>query len=372
MAKTKNALATVASVEREEIAALGADELRALPEAELTRRLLRAASSAVATSAALELLSRASFPQRLPGKVPIPLAEELTPEQRAAAEATARREGLLLSPFALPKARATRARWLGLETPTALEKIVRVEVAGETVSLPLWAACFALGVYWRAASLNAWLSRRELLDVYAEILLHGGYGGANVFDHQEVWALLDELAGEFVPQAEAILDRAKRYWASSDPQMQAERGTWTTQRSNALLAYVMLYPLALAGRTLGPDEAAFVPFQLAEVGEHDLGRTLMLALRDDLREPTLLAAYDFGPTLTAVQTATDVLRFLPLPALATCAARDFYDPALKRRIPKIPFERLAGRVAALCADMPALAPFFEKPKVVRKKPTSKK
>ena len=360
---------TVASLERQEIPAIDADELRALPENQLTMRILQAASAAVATSAAHELLSRTSFPH---GNVPIPLATQLTPEQRAVAEITARRDGLLLWPFAMPKARTTRARWLGLEPPTALEKNVSTDIGGQPVSLPFWAARFALRLPWPAAALTLGLSRRELLDVYAQCLRNGGYDGLSVNNYQEVWDVLAEYADDFVPQAEALLEEATRLWASTDPHVQAERGTWTSPRANELLAYIMLYPLALAGRTLGPDAAAFVPLRIGEVGERNLGRTILMALRDDLREATLLAAYEGMPTLTAVHIATDILRFLPLPALAQRAARDFYDPALKKSIPKVPFERVAGRVAALCNDMPELAPFFEKPKVERKKPTSSK
>ncbi len=369
MAKSNQAPVAVHLLERHDIPALSADELGECSEAELTMRVVQATSTAVATSAAHELLSRASFPQ---GNVPIPLVEQLTPTQRSVAEITARRDGLLLSPFALPKARTTRARWLGLEPPTALEKLVSLDIAGHPVSLPLWAAPIALGVPWRATALTLGLSQRELLDVYAEVLRNGGYGGPSVNDHQEVWTLLDRYADDFVSQAETLLEEATRLWASTDPNVHAERGTWTSPRANVLLSYLMLYPLALAERTLGPAAATFVPFQLATVGERNLGKTMLLALRDDLREPTLLAAYDFTPTLTAVQIATDVLRFLPLPALAKRAAHDFYDPVLKKRVPKVSFDRVAACVTALCADMPELAPLFAKPKVERKKPNANK
>jgi hypothetical protein len=250
--------------------------------------------------------------------------------------------------------------------------MVSAEIEGRTVSLPLWAAQQALELPWDADSLTPWLSRRELLEAYAEVLLHGGYYDPNIFDHQEVWALIDEQAADFVPAAEAILGEAKRLWDSTDPHAHAERGTWTSRRSNDLLAFVMLYPLASAGRVLGPEEASFVPFELARVGDHDLGQTIMLALRDDLRDATLLQAYDLTPTLTAVQTALDVLRFLPSRALAERGARDFHEPALKKSIPKIPFDRLVGRVAAFCEEVPSLAGVFEKAKRPTKKPPAKK
>ena len=274
------------------------------------------------------------------------------------AETLARREGLDLFPFAVPPARITRARWLGLEPPSVLEKMVSAELDGRTVSLPLWAAGRALKLHWNAASMTRWLSRRELLEAYAELLLHpGGYGDHIALDHQEVSALIAEQAVDFVPAAEAILEEAKRLWDSTDPHAHAERGTWTSRRANDLLAFVMLYPLALAGRTLGPEEAVFVPFELATVGDRDLGRTIMLALREDVRQATLLEAYEHRPTLTAVGIALNVLRFLPLPALAQRAARDFHDPALKKSLPKIPFERLVGKVAAFCDEVPALAEY---------------
>ena len=91
-----------------------------------------------------------------------------------------------------------------------------------------------------------------------------------------------------------------------------------------------------------------------------------------MREATLLEAYEHRPTLTAVGIALNVLRFLPLPALAQRAARDFHDPALKKSLPKIPFERLVGKVAAFCDEVPALAELFEKPKRADKKRADKK
>ncbi len=358
-------------IEQALIPALSLEDLHALPESELTERVLHAESSLVATYAARELLSRTGFGQ-VNARGSILLAEELTEAQRAVAETLARREGLDLFPFAVPSARITRARWLGLEPPSVLEKMVNVELEGKTVSLPLWAARRPLKLSWSAASLTRWLSRRELLEAYAEVLLHGGYDKPNVFDHQEVAAGIAEQAVDFVAVAEVILAEAKRLWNSTDPHAHAERGTWTSRRANSLLAFAMLYPLALAGRTLGPEEAVFVPFQLATVGDHDLGRTIMLALREDVREATLLEAYEHPPTLTAAKTALDVLRFLPLPALAQRVARDFHDPALKKGIPKIPFDRFLGQVAAFRADMPTLAAFFDKPKRAAKKPAAKK
>lgn len=359
--------ANVVSMEREEIAALSEDELRALPQEELNRRVLRAESAAVATSAAHMLLARVSFPQLGAVLGVVPLASKLTDEQRAVAELMARREGLVMYPFALPKARVTRARWLGLEPPSLLEKTVSVEVNGETVSLPLWAARVALKLPWRVASLSAWLTPKETLTLYGELLLHAGYNDAVVFDHQEVWALLDAHAADFVPQAEALLDTAKRYWASSD---EAERGGWTSTRANVLLSSLMLYPLALAGRKFGAEEAMFIPFQFVKVGDHEPDRTTLLALPEGLRESTLLAAYEFPPTLTAVTIALDILRAFPLPALAIRVAKDFWDPSLKKQLPKIPYERLVKNVAAFCSDMPELAPYFDKPK--RKSAAAKK
>jgi len=354
---------TIIALDREDLPAIAPDELAALSETALTTRVLRAASSVVATAAARELLTRAAFPQRQQ----VPLAETLTPAQRAAADVVARREYLELWPFAVPPARATRARWLGLEPPTILEKIVTVDVDSTATSMPLRAAMRALKLPFSVAALSPWATSREVLDLYAEVLLRGGYGGPNVFDHQEVAALLDEHAADFVPAAEALLAESVRQWTSTDTHAAAERGTWTSRRANALLAHLMLYPLALAGRTLGADEASFVPFRLAPVGARDIGRTVLLALREDLREPTVLAAYEELPTLTAVTTALDVLRFLPLPALATRVARDIHDPAFKKSVPKVPFQRVVDAVAALCADMPELAPLLAKPKPTRKK-----
>jgi hypothetical protein len=76
---------------------------------------------------------------------PIPLAEELTPDQRRLMEAIATRSGLsfhTVRKFRIPDPVQVRRRWLGIDPPGVLEKIVNVpdETGGTMVAMPLWRA----------------------------------------------------------------------------------------------------------------------------------------------------------------------------------------------------------------------------------------
>jgi hypothetical protein len=76
---------------------------------------------------------------------PIPLAEELTPDQRRLMEAIATRSGLsfhTVRKFRIPDPVQVRRRWLGIDPPGVLEKIVNVpdETGGTRGAMPLWRA----------------------------------------------------------------------------------------------------------------------------------------------------------------------------------------------------------------------------------------
>lgn len=70
----------------------------------------------------------------------IPLAETLSPPQRALAELVASRADMPLHRFAIPQTAWARRRWLGMDPPSVLERHVDYEVEGQARSGPLWLA----------------------------------------------------------------------------------------------------------------------------------------------------------------------------------------------------------------------------------------
>jgi hypothetical protein len=71
----------------------------------------------------------------------VPLAEELTPDQRRVMEATTKRSGIGWSPgVPVPVPVQIRRRWLGIDPPSVLERTVEIRRDETTVRWPLWKA----------------------------------------------------------------------------------------------------------------------------------------------------------------------------------------------------------------------------------------
>lgn len=138
---------------------MGADRTGAAEgELEAVLAVIRTAVDGTLDDAIARGTALTSYPY-LDRSKPIPLAAELTADQRRLMETIATRSGLALSTvrkFRIPDPVQVRRRWLGIEPPGVLEKIVEVtdERAKTTVAMPLWRALRAAGT----PTDRAWLS----------------------------------------------------------------------------------------------------------------------------------------------------------------------------------------------------------------------
>ncbi len=138
-----------------------------------------------------------------------PLPDSLTPAQRAFLEIVLERPEL--APV-LPGARWSLRRWLGMDPPGALERVVTHDVGGSRETSPRWRAYDAArGNPAEIARLLEALSMAERLEVYGE-LDAGAYGFTPrdlEFDFPGLEALREEGRAWAPRHADWLLERAK-------------------------------------------------------------------------------------------------------------------------------------------------------------------
>jgi hypothetical protein len=153
---------------------------------------------------ALELL----FPQRSE----LMLASELTDDQREVVVALSRRD--LRAPFisyGIPEHARVRRRWLGVDPPGVLERVVPMKIKGKEQEQPLWRSLLALtpsgterersALYKKLAEM---LAPEDYVDVYAECVL-SAYGIVQPFPNR-LAEVIHEAGEHAVPWSRRMIE----------------------------------------------------------------------------------------------------------------------------------------------------------------------
>lgn len=116
----------------------------ARPTLEETIETIRTATGDAVASAITRGIALTAYPYADAEK-PIPLAEELTRDQRRVMEAVATRSRMpfeLVRRYRIPDPVQVRRRWLGIDPPGVLEKLVEVPTGpeGQLIAMPVWRA----------------------------------------------------------------------------------------------------------------------------------------------------------------------------------------------------------------------------------------
>ncbi len=133
---------------------------------------------------------------------PLPLARDLTPEQRAVATVFAHREEFHRYLRLLPSHAYWKRRWLGLEPPGAIEREIDGR-DGEPARLPLWRA-LALRRD-REALLSLDLPLLDRLEITWDVLCDAYRLGVGMGFDTLRWGQLDEIQGQ--PEIAALATR---------------------------------------------------------------------------------------------------------------------------------------------------------------------
>ena len=201
------------------------------------------------------------------------LVERLSPLQRACAELLARRDGIRLSAgnWGIPESGRDRRRWLGIDPPGPLEKIVSYGKA----KLPLWKAWreeIANGDRQLPKFVEAALTPLELAEALSEVSLNG-YGISDVdATEEELFALGKRIGKAGVEWAISHARALATIWEGGGPEA-------TVMGASDAQEYVISGILVASGHPWTPELRPFAP-----VSPPEIAREVLPHLPTDLRE----------------------------------------------------------------------------------------
>lgn len=256
------------------------------------------------------LLALGGFPKDQGNtSTPVMRVEECSEPQRAMAKRLAHTHLVPVPWFGMPASGACRARWIGVEPPGPLDRVVEVTIGKHSETLPLWQALTKLDAREQAfpPAIDGLLSGLDRWEVLVHRLAGSYTGGGRTSPE----ALERELAvasepGFFERASSVAADLAERYRAY------VRSGLAVAQ--NVRVSSLLLLPFVRAGRAI--DEAWD---ELVAVSNDPLAREVFAYLPAARRERILLAYLASADAELEIQRAGHVVELIdlaPSPRLA--------------------------------------------------------
>lgn len=255
---------------------------------------------------------------------PVPLCAELTPAQRRVMEATTNRSGIGFAPgAAVPLPVQVRRRWLGIDPPSVLERVVTLRRDGAVVRWPYWKAWCEL------AHCEQDDERRALLpspvDQFEAAILIQAWGPRLYgFDAKDEATLNRRDLGEVgARRAVTLLDELlafHRVIVEGDPPVEVCRlvqpdpeGRARFDRPNPIGDEVwgaLVGAIVVSGRRIEARWEPILPFAHPYVTEWLAG------IEASRRDEALLASFRRASLYMGLRTALSLLRTVPAALLA--------------------------------------------------------
>lgn len=240
----------------------------------------------------------------------IPLAEDLTAEQRVVAEILAHVEGVVVHRFGLYATAWARRRWLGIDPPGALFREIDVEIDGTPRRWPFFHVLrvVALASEKIAIDLVEALPIGERIEVLAELTL-----AEEDYGHRHVAVLIEKAIPEIDDTAR---DWAVRFADRLKALSVADRTRAHAARSE--LARATFVALVRGGVPIEPGFEWLLSLRLRSVDPIEL--ECIRAIPETRRESAIIGALRRVPFESdSVDLASALLEHFPFPGIAVHA-----------------------------------------------------
>jgi len=291
------------------------------------------ASSRESQLAVKQLLEAVEFPSH---QSPIPEIADLSESQRAAVEVLAEADGQLpVQPWAVPIRGWAVRRWLGVDPPGVLERVLTHSHEGTEYTEPLWRALERYGRRMNKRFGSLGLSIADRLEAYVDIAL----GAYRLPRARLAWGALAEVPSDCGRWAASAADRVVTTRHGSTPME---------------LRWAVFLPLVRAEIPVEPRWDSLLPS-----GHGDERRAMtdcVHAIAESRREPALLGAVrrqSFGSAV--VGCGLEMLETFPSAGLTELVWSKREEAASAPKTSRITVRETEARLKTIAEDHPVVA-----------------